>query len=166
MKQYSVILFCCWYLPVMSQSVSAKENPRPETAVQTHQDQLREDSFKKDLLKRASVIKKDRTYKSGDRRTEVLTYLVLKEPVQLNCLVLKEDAQFGPPSIESMDIVLSDHGSEVKKMTITAVGNKRILTFPALEVSELSFIITAAKAKPHLGAISGYLIDEKLVEKE
>jgi len=151
----------------MSQNAytDGKTSGRPDSAALVHLNQLREQSFKKDLLKHADIVHKERTYKYESGRTEVLTYLVLKESVLLNCLVLKEDMQYGP-LIESMDIVLSDHGTEVKKMKITAVGAKRFITFPALEVSELSFIITAAKAKPHLGEISGYLIDEKLTEKE
>ena len=126
--------------------------------------QLREESFGKELLKHASVIQKARAYSSGNKKTEVITFMVLKQPVKLNCLVLKEAIQYGQ-AIENMDIVLSDHGTEVKKISITTVGHKRILTFPETEVSELSFIITAAKMKPHLEDIAGYLIDEKLVER-
>lgn len=126
--------------------------------------QLREESFGKDLLKHASVIKKESAYSSGNKKTEVITFMVLKESVKLNCLVLKEAIQYGQ-AIENMDIVLSDHGTEVRKISITTVGHKRILTFPATEVSELSFIVTSAKMKLHLEEITGYLINEKLVEK-
>lgn len=126
--------------------------------------QLREESFGKDLLKHASVVKKDRAYSSGNKKTEVITFMVLKQPVKLNCLVLKEALHFGQ-AIETMDIVLSDQGTEVRKLSITTIGSKRILTFPVTEVSELSFIITAAKMKPHLEAIAGYLVNEKLTDR-
>lgn len=126
--------------------------------------QIKDQNLGKDFLKHASVFKKERAYKSDNKKTEVITYMVLKQSVQLNCLVLKESSQF-EPVIESMDIVLSNHGTEVRKITITSVGHKRILTFPITEVSELSFIITAAKMKPHLEDISGYLVDEKLAAK-
>lgn len=135
-----------------------------DTASLVNYRQLNEQNLGKDLLKHASVFKKERVYKSGNKKTEVITYMVLKQSVQLNCLVLKESSQF-EPVIESMDIVLSNHGTEVRKITITSVGHKRILTFPISEVSELSFIITAAKMKPHLEDISGYLVDEKLAAK-
>ncbi len=149
----------------MSQNTYPAGETTPDSAAVAHLNQLREKSFKKDFLRHANIINKERTNKYENGKTEVLTYMVLKESALLNCLVLKEDMQYGP-LIENMDIVLSDHGTEVKKMKITTVGPKRLVTFPALEVSELSFIITAAKAKPHLGEISGYLIDEKLFEKE
>lgn len=136
----------------------------PDSAALVNFRLYREDSFKKDLLKHASVIHKSREYTSGNKKTELLTFMVLKEPVQLNCLVLKEAVQFGQ-AIENMDIVLSDHGTEVRKIKITTVGHKRILTFPATQVSELSFIITSAKMKPRLEEVTGYMIDESLVEK-
>ena len=126
---------------------------------------LRDENFKNDVLKHAMVIDKNHTNKSTDYKTEIGKFMILKEPVKLNCLVLKEPIQNGQ-LIKQMDIILSNHGTEVKKITITTVGRKRIISFPAEEVTELSFVISHAKTKPQFGEIAGYLIDEKLVEKD
>lgn len=126
---------------------------------------MRDENFKNNLLKNAMVIKKERTSKSADKKTESGTMLILKEPVRLNCLVLKEAIQNGQ-TVKQMDIILSNHGIEVKKITVTTIGHKRVITFPAQAVTELSFVVVLAKTKPHISSIEGYLIDEKLIEKE
>ena len=124
---------------------------------------LREESFKNNLLKRAMEI--DKSHKSLDGKTEIVRMLILKEPIKINCLVLKEPIQNGQ-LIKNVDIILSNHGTEQKKISITTIGRKRIISFPTEEVSEISFIITHAKAKPQFGEIAGYLMDEKLIEQE
>ncbi len=125
---------------------------------------LRDESFKNNLLKNAMVIKKERTSKTANRKTESATFFVLKEPVKLNCLVLKEAIQNGQ-LIKKVDIILSNHGVEVNKITITTVGHKRIISFPAQEITELSVVVELAKSKPHLSSIEGYLMDGKLIEQ-
>ena len=125
---------------------------------------LRDESFKTNLLKHAMELDKEHSDKTAYRKTEVTTFLILKEPTKMNCIVLKEDIQFGQ-LIKKLDIHLSNHGSEIKKISITTVGKKRIVIFPAEEVSEISVVINASKAKPHLSSIEAYLIDEKLVEQ-
>jgi len=100
-----------------------------------------------------------------DGKIEIIKQLILKDPIKINCLVLKEPIQNGQ-RIKQMEIRLSSHGTEIKKISITTVGRKRIISFPTEEVTELSFVITHAKSKPEFGEITGYLIDEKLIEKE
>lgn len=139
-------------------------NEKDETALIAFK-KLRDQSFKNNLLKHAIVINNNHTNKTTDRKTEVGKMMILKDPVKLNCLVLREPIQNGQ-LIKKMDIILSNHGTEVKKISITTVGRKRIISFPTEEVTELSFVITNAKAKPQLENIEGYLIDEKLIEKE
>ena len=124
---------------------------------------LREESFKNDLLKNAMLINKP--HKSMDGKIELIKEMIVKDPVKINCLVLKEPIQNGQ-LIKQMEIILSSHGTELKKISITTVGRKRIISFPTIEVTELSFVITHAKSKPQFGEITGYLIDEKLIEKE
>ena len=81
----------------------------------------------------------------------------------MNCLVLKEDMQSGQ-LIKKVTIILGDHGTEVRKINITTVGRKRIISFPSQEVTEISVIITNAKGQAKISAIEGYLIDENLIE--
>ncbi|MDE3143366.1 MAG: alpha-L-fucosidase [Bacteroidota bacterium] len=126
---------------------------------------LRDQSFKNNLLKHAIVIDNKHTDKTVNYKTEVGKMMILKEPVKLNCLVLKEQIQNGQ-FIKNLHIILSDHGTELRKISVTTVGKKRVVTFPTVEVTELSFVITNAKSKPQLENIEGYLIDEKLIEKE
>ncbi len=125
----------------------------------------RDESFKNNLLKHAIVIDKIHTNKDIGGKTEIIKLMIFKEPIKLNCLVLKELIQNGQ-FIKDVDIIISNHGTEMRKISITTVGKKRIISFPTEEVTELSFIITNAKSKPQLGNIEGYLMDEKLIEKE
>lgn len=125
---------------------------------------LRDENFKNNLLKHAIVINNSHTSKTTDHKTEVGKMIILKEPVKLNCLVLREQIQNGQ-FIKNLQIILSNHGTEIKKISVTTVGKKRIIAFPAQEVTELSFVITSAKAKPQLENIEGYFIDEKLIEQ-
>ena len=126
---------------------------------------LRDDNFKNDLLKHAMAqMNKERTNKTDDKKTQVSNLFLLKEPVLMNCIVLKEDFENGQ-TIKKAEIHVSKHGIEIKKIDITTVGSKRIITFPKEEVTEISVVITSAKSKPHLKSVEAYLIDESLVEK-
>ena len=125
---------------------------------------LRDESFQKDLLKHAMVVNKERSSKAADRKTEEGRLLILKTPVKLNCIVLKEAIENGQ-LIKAVTIVLSNHGTEVHTIHLTTVGHKRILSFPAQEVTEVSVVVTSAKAKPQLKSVQGYLIADELVEQ-
>ena len=126
---------------------------------------LRDESFQKDLLKHAMEVNKERTSKAADRKTEDGRLFILKTPTKLNCIVLKEAIENGQ-LIKGVTIVLSNHGTEVQTLHLTTVGHKRILTFPAQDVTEVSVVVTSAKAKPQLKSIQAYLIAEDLVEKK
>ncbi len=121
-------------------------------------------NFSNNLLKHAMQVDKIRTSKSADRKTELGSIFILKQPTNLNCLVLREDIAKGQ-LIENASIILSNQGVELKRIDITTIGHKRIITFPAMDVSEVSVVITSAKAKPHLGTVEGYLLAEDLIEK-
>ena len=125
---------------------------------------LRDESFQKDLLKHAMVVNKERSSKAADRKTEEGRLLILKTPVKLNCIVLKEAIENGQ-LIKGVTVVLSNHGTEVHTIHLTTVGHKRILSFPAQEVTEVTVVVTSAKAKPQLKSIQGYLIAGELVEQ-
>ena len=125
---------------------------------------LREKSFKTNLLKHAMILQQNHTSPTVGNKTDIGELLILKDPVKLNCIVLKESLLKGQ-LIKGLDIVMSYHGTEVRKISVTTVGNKRILTFPAEEVTEISFIINHAKAKTKLADIAGYLLDDKLIEQ-
>jgi alpha-L-fucosidase len=53
----------------------------------------------------------------------------------------------------------------VRKIPLTTIGHKRIITFPADSVSAIQFTIDDAKNPPSISEIETYLIDDKLIEK-
>jgi len=63
-------------------------------------------------------------------------------------------------------ITLVNGSTMVRTIDITTVGHKRIISFPAAEVSGISIQITDAKGKPSLSEVETYLIDPALVEKD
>lgn len=83
----------------------------------------------------------------------------------VNCVVLREPVEFGQRVQEVVITLKSANGVE-EKISATTIGRKRILTFPAREVSEITVQVLTAKANPVLSEISFYLIDEKLIEKQ
>jgi alpha-L-fucosidase len=87
------------------------------------------------------------------------------KPKAVNCVVLREPVEFGQRVQEVVITLKAANGSEEKIMA-TTIGRKRILTFPAREVSEITIQIPLAKTNPVLSEVSFYLIDEKLIEKE
>jgi alpha-L-fucosidase len=125
---------------------------------------LKEESFAHNLAKQADVTSKSRTNKSADHKTSLSSFLVFKEPVEANCIVLKENIAEGQ-LIKKVDIILSNHGMEVKKIAVTTVGHKRIITFPAEKITEIAIVVNEAKAKPKLSAIELYHISENLIEQ-
>jgi hypothetical protein len=90
--------------------------------------------------------------------------ILLKKPVELNCIILKEKIENGQ-NIAQATLVISEHGMEKKKIDMTTIGHKRIITFDKTQADEVSLIIHSTKQKPQLEPIEGYLIDESLVEK-
>lgn len=125
---------------------------------------LRDKNFGNDLAKNAIIGNKSRTNKTADHKTALSKVLIWKEPVAVNCLVLKENIAEGQ-RIENVDIILSHHGVEVKKLNVTTVGHKRIISFPTEKITEISIVVNAAKARPRLNAVEVYQIDELLIEK-
>lgn len=158
MKKYLLILVFFFACSMVVQKILAQES---ETII----NKISDANFKHNLLKHAMLINKEHVSKSNDRKTESITFLILKESIKLNCLVIKEAMQNGQ-LIKKMNIILSNHGTEIKNIAITTIGKKRVVTFATKEVTELSFVITSSIAKPKLDAIEGYLIDENLIEKE
>lgn len=90
---------------------------------------------------------------------------VFTKPKAVNCIVLREPVEFGQ-RIKEVEITLKAANGSLEKIVATTVGRKRILTFPAREVSSITVRIPSAKANPVLSEVSFYLIDERLIEKE
>jgi alpha-L-fucosidase len=83
---------------------------------------------------------------------------------KINCIVLKEFINKGQ-QIRKATLYLLRGTDVVKEMAMTTIGHKRIITFPAENLSAIRFIVNDAKNTPLISEIETYLIDENLIEK-
>lgn len=135
---------------------------------------LREESFKKNLIKQIHYGHKNITSVLSDHKPQ--TFITLKESIvtpiritfnkvtKVNCIVLSEALQQGQ-QIESFKITIKGENGAMFQPAFTTMGRKRIISFSAIEGREVLITITAAKAAPLVSEIGVYLIDEKLTEK-
>lgn len=83
---------------------------------------------------------------------------------KINCIALQEAIAWGQ-QVRQAKLVLLNGSQPVKEINITTIGRKRILSFPAIDVSAINLVITDAKQTPLISEIAVYLIDEKWIEK-
>ena len=79
-------------------------------------------------------------------------------------MVLREAIQFGQ-HISDFKIDLLDGVKVLQTINGTTIGRKRIITFPAKQVSAVRFTITGTKAIPVISEVEVYNINDVLVEK-
>jgi alpha-L-fucosidase len=91
--------------------------------------------------------------------------LDFRKPQKINCIVLKEFLKEGQRCKRFSLLLSNDKYQLVKDISGTTIGNKRIITFPAVEVSKISFYVKDQKAATAISEIEAYLIDEKLIEQ-
>ena len=140
---------------------------------------LREVSFKNNLSLSAKkefhydgMIYKRGEFADGDPKTfqNPLDYTKadfwLKfDPVKsINCVVLKELIEKGQ-QVKEAKLYLLTGADVVKEITLTTIGHKRIVTFPAVDVSAVRLTITDAKGTPLISEMETYSINENLIEK-
>jgi alpha-L-fucosidase len=143
---------------------------------------LRDVAFKQDLLKGqecfygylpeyAEVIDRKFYYKKeqfpdtsmkGLRLTEQMVQFSSSQ--KINCIVLREKIENGQ-SIFGFRVIVN-HGDQKSEITGTTIGNKRILTFPALQAGSIEIYLKDLQNGDNLKSISAYLIDESLIEKQ
>jgi len=87
------------------------------------------------------------------------------KPQHINCIVLREKAFPGQNCKEFQLILSGDKGQVIKTVKGTTIGNKLIITFPKINISNIALSITDQKSTTLISEIEAYLIDEKLVEK-
>lgn len=116
--------------------------------------ELRETSFNNNLAKRAEVTKDDKN----------ASYILqFAQPQKVNCIVLQEAIQYGQ-RIKKARIILKN-GSFTRELELTTIGRKRIISFPAEEISSIKVITEDTKPSPMLSEVAVYLIDNRLIEK-
>ena len=80
---------------------------------------------------------------------------------KVNCIVLQEHLATGQ-QVSAARIILLNGIQAVKQIDITTIGRKRILVFPAQEISSIRLLIRDAKGAPVISEISAYLLPEAL----
>jgi alpha-L-fucosidase len=91
-------------------------------------------------------------------------WIKFEQSKKINCIVLQEDIKAGQ-RVKSARLVLVNGSQPVLEINITTIGRKRILSFPAQDVSAINFVIQDAKDAPMISELRAYLMDEKLIEK-
>lgn len=82
---------------------------------------------------------------------------------KINCLVLKELIQDGQ-SVQKFYVLIKNSKHE-EKYVFNTIGRKRIITFPAMEATDLFICFVESKREIKMADVEAYLIDEKLIEK-
>jgi len=83
----------------------------------------------------------------------------------INCVVLKEYLARGQHCEKFRLLLKNKKQGVLKEITGTTIGRKRIITFPAADVNNITLIIDAQKSPTSLAEIEIYLVDEQLVEQ-
>jgi alpha-L-fucosidase len=91
--------------------------------------------------------------------------LDFSKPQKINCIVLKEFLKEGQQCKKFILLLSNSNYQLVKDINGTTIGNKRIISFPAVDVSKITLLIKDQKAATAISEIEAYLIDEKLIEQ-
>jgi alpha-L-fucosidase len=90
--------------------------------------------------------------------------LRFKTPTKINCVVFKEAIQTGQ-RVSNFLFQVGKQGN-LKSFNATTIGNKRIVTFPAIEAELILIYFLNATGNFKISEIEAYLIAEHLIEKE
>src|ERR1051326_4249387 len=87
------------------------------------------------------------------------------DPVKsINCVVLEELIAKGQ-QVKEAKLYLLKGADVVMEIPLPTIGHKRIITFPAVDVSAVRLVIRDAKGPPLINEMETYLINENLIEK-
>lgn len=140
---------------------------------------LRDESFAKNLLqdaktfwevKEESLLKDPLRFRLFDESgaaygINVQAFTVqMARPTRLNCIVLREAIHLGQ-TIEKFKIILFNKDASVGEIDGTTIGRKRILTFPAKEITSFKVFLVDRNGNDNVSGVAAFLIDERLVEK-
>jgi len=88
-----------------------------------------------------------------------------KNPILLNCIILREDFSNGQHCKSFKLLMMDEKNNEIKEIVGTTIGRKRIITFPTASVSVIKLLTSEKSGTVPISEIEAYLIDEKLIEK-
>jgi alpha-L-fucosidase len=141
---------------------------------------LRDESFGKNLAKPAMAYFIPR---NGIRATSVLndnnpnTFESIVSPgmqaagigfgktLKINCIILKEYLVKGQHCKQFRLLLKNEKHELLKEIKGTTIGRKRIITFPATDISDITLKIDEQKGSSSISEIEAYLIDDQLVEQ-
>lgn len=141
---------------------------------------LRQESFTNNLFKHAGtyylqrgILLKAPALSDGDYNTSVKMEgrelysagVEWKENKKVNCIVLREDLQNGQHCAAFKLLLFDKDEKLVKEINGTTIGRKRILSFPAENISTIEIKILHQNGETAISEIEAYLIDESLIEK-
>lgn len=109
----------------------------------------------------------------GDLRTvefipmpEIMSMgIKFEDPRLINCIVLKEDISNGQHCKQFRLLLMNEKHELLKEIPGTTIGNKRIITFPKMNISIIGLSITDQRSATAITEIESYLIDERLIQK-
>jgi len=82
----------------------------------------------------------------------------------INCVVLSEFIAKGQ-KIKASTLYLLRGADVTREIPLTTIGHKRIITFPADNISAVRFVIRDSYDNPLISEIQTFLINENLIEK-
>ena len=141
---------------------------------------LREDNFGKNIFKHADtyhlfggILKKAPAVSDGNFTTTEKFTATERESVgveintnkKVNCIMLYENLKDGQNCAGYKLLLFDKKEQVVKEIHGTTIGRKKIITFPAVDISTIELTIEIEKGATSITEIEGYLIKDNLVEK-
>lgn len=141
---------------------------------------LRQQSFKINLMQNAptyylhsGILKKVPALSDGKTATTVTMQTTeihsagveLKENKKINCVVLREDLRNGQQCATFKLLLFDKNDKLIKEIKGTTIGRKRILTFPAVNISTIELTILEQKGVTKIAEIEAYYLNEHNIEQ-
>lgn len=119
------------------------------------------------ILKKAPAVS-DGNLQTGEKFTAVERESVgveIKENKKVNCIVLYENLKGGQNCAAYKLLLFDKKEVLVKEMQGNTIGRKRIITFPAIDISTIELTIEKEHGATIINEIEAYLINDDLLEK-
>jgi alpha-L-fucosidase len=133
---------------------------------------LREKSFGKDLVKTYRIenmksLSKPRAFVNNaviELNDYQKIHVSFKQKSLINCIILREAIQKGQV-IKEFTIKLYDQGTEIRAISGSTIGKKRIVSFQSESFTGFTLEINKSKGTSVISGIETYLIPENPIEK-
>jgi len=142
--------------------------------------QLKEKNFKQNIFKQAAGYyiqqghaQKISSLSDGNPATQQIMAgketcsagVKLKENQKVNAVVLKESLRKGQHCAAFKLTLFNSKNEMIKEIKGTTIGNKRILTFPAVDINTIEITILDQDGATAVSEIEGYYIEDDLTDK-